>query len=133
MAKQNKEQKETVERVMHEFKHGELETGTGKKVRNPKQAIAIGLREAGASKYESEEENRENLKRTKQRERRGQTARDEEQDGGGQSRGSGKSDRAAGSDKSKAELYEQAKEKDIPGRSKMSKDQLARALHKNDS
>jgi uncharacterized protein DUF6496 len=132
MAKQSKEQKETVERVMHEFKHGELETGTGKKVRNPKQAIAIGLREAGASKYESEEENRENLKRTKERERRGQTAQDEEE-GGGQGRTSGKSDRAAGSEKSKAELYEEAKEKDIPGRSKMSKDQLARALHKHDS
>jgi uncharacterized protein DUF6496 len=132
MAKQSKEQKETVERVMHEFKHGELETGTGKKVRNPKQAIAIGLREAGASKYESEEENRENLKRTKEREHRGQTAQDEEE-GGGQGRSSGSSGHAAGSEKSKAELYEKAKEKDIPGRSKMSKDQLARALHKHDS
>jgi len=40
---------------MHEFKHGELETGRGKKVKNPKQAIAIGLREAGASKYEGKE------------------------------------------------------------------------------
>ena len=54
MAKQSKEQKEIVERVMHEFKHGDLETGAGKKVSNPKQAIAIGLSEAGASKYESE-------------------------------------------------------------------------------
>ncbi len=40
------EQKRTVERVMHEFKHGELETH-GRKVRNPKQAIAIALHEAG--------------------------------------------------------------------------------------
>jgi hypothetical protein len=40
---------------MHEFKHGELETSRGRKVKNPKQAIAIGLREAGASKYESKE------------------------------------------------------------------------------
>ena len=32
MAKASKSQ-ETVERVMHEFKHGERETGTGKKVR----------------------------------------------------------------------------------------------------
>ena len=133
MAKQSKEQKETVERVMHEFKHGELETGTGKKVRNPKQAIAIGLREAGASKYESEEENRENLKRTKERERHRQTARDEQEGGGSESRTSGSSGQASGADKTKAKLYEEAKEKDIPGRSKMSKHQLALALHRNDS
>ena len=55
---QSKAQKETVSRVMHEFKHGELETGSGQKVKNPKQAIAIGLREAGASKYESKEKSR---------------------------------------------------------------------------
>ena len=61
---QSKAQKETVERVMHEFKHGELKTSRGKKVKNPKQAIAIGLHEAGASKYESKEKNRQNLKRT---------------------------------------------------------------------
>ena len=46
---QSKAQKETVGRVMHEFKHGELKTSRGKKVKNPKQAIAIGLHEAGAS------------------------------------------------------------------------------------
>ena len=61
---QSKAQKETISRVMHEFKHGELETSRGRKVRNPRQAIAIGLREAGASKYESKEKNRENLRRT---------------------------------------------------------------------
>jgi hypothetical protein len=33
---------------MHEFKHGELETSAGRQVKNPKQAIAIGLHEAGA-------------------------------------------------------------------------------------
>ena len=74
--RQSKAQKETVGRVMHEFKHGELETSSGKKVKNPKQAIAIGLREAGASKYESKKKNRENLKRTKARERRGATEKD---------------------------------------------------------
>src|SRR6267142_7014176 len=73
---QSKAQKETVQRVMHEFKHGELETGSGQKVKDPKQAIAIGLREAGASKYESKEKNRGNLKRTKARERRGATEKD---------------------------------------------------------
>ena len=70
MEKQSKGQKETVKRVMHEFKHGELETSAGKKVKNPKQAIAIGLREAGASKYETKEENERNLKRTKEKERK---------------------------------------------------------------
>jgi len=65
---QSKAQKETIGRVMHEFKHGELETSRGRKVRNPRQAIAIGLREAGASKYESKKKNRENLQRTKARE-----------------------------------------------------------------
>jgi Family of unknown function (DUF6496) len=35
---------------MHEFKHHELESGrSGKKVKNPKQAIAIGLSEARQS------------------------------------------------------------------------------------
>lgn len=43
---------------MHEFKHGGLKTSRGRKVKHPKQAIAIGLHEAGASKYESKEENR---------------------------------------------------------------------------
>ena len=65
---QSKAQKETVERVMHEFKHGELKTSRGRKVKNPRQAIAIALHEAGASKYESKEKNRQNLKRTKARE-----------------------------------------------------------------
>src|SRR5271155_2099721 len=45
-----------------EFKHGELKTAGGRKVKNPKQAIAIGLREAGASACETKEKNRENLK-----------------------------------------------------------------------
>jgi len=100
---QSKAQKETISRVMHEFKHGELETSRGRKVRNPRQAIAIGLREAGASKYESKEKNRENLRRTKARERRGATEKDQ----------------AEGLKKIRAELYEQAI-RNIPGRSKMS-------------
>lgn len=37
-------------KTMHEFKHHELESGrSGRKVRNPKQAIAIGLSEARRS------------------------------------------------------------------------------------
>ena len=113
MPRQSKAQKETVERVMHEFKHGELETGTGRKVRNPKQAVAIALHEAGASKYESKEENKKNLRKTKAKERKGDT---------GKARAEGKSS------KTKAELYAEAKKREIPGRSKMSKEQLERAL-----
>lgn len=79
MPKQTEEQKEVVERVMHEFKHGELETGTGKKVKNPKQAIAIGLHEAGASKYESGKENKRNLEHSKEKERKGETAKQQKE------------------------------------------------------
>lgn len=44
---QAKSQKATTERVMHEFKKGELESGrSGQKVKSRKQAIAIGLSEA---------------------------------------------------------------------------------------
>ena len=50
-------------------------------MKNPKQAIAIGLHEAGASKYESKEKNRENFRRTKRRERSGATAKDASEKG----------------------------------------------------
>ena len=39
-----------VKTVMKEFKSGELKSSSGKKVTNPKQAIAIALSEAGLSK-----------------------------------------------------------------------------------
>lgn len=38
--------KEKVHVVMKEFKRGTLHSGSGQKVTNPKQAIAIGLSEA---------------------------------------------------------------------------------------
>jgi hypothetical protein len=67
-------QKRTVERVMHEFKHGELKTAGGaRKVKNPKQAIAIALHEAGASNQESSQTNARNLRLTKSKERRHET------------------------------------------------------------
>ena len=108
-------QRETVERVMHEFKHGELKTAHGKrKVKNPKQAIAIALHEAGASKDESPAANKRNLRRTKEKEHSGR----------------GKSAKGRdGSEKTRAELYAEAKKRDIPGRSKMNKQQLEEALH----
>jgi Family of unknown function (DUF6496) len=112
----SKQQKETVERVMHEFKQGELKTSGGRKVKNPKQAIAIGLHEAGASKYESNEKNRQNLQRTKARERHGATEKD-------------RSKRDNGREPTRSQLYEEAKRRNIAGRSKMSKHELERALH----
>jgi hypothetical protein len=39
-----------VGKVMSEFKAGKLKSSSGKKVTNPKQAIAIGLSEAGMAK-----------------------------------------------------------------------------------
>jgi Family of unknown function (DUF6496) len=78
MPKETKPQKETVERVMHEFKHGELRSGTsGEKVTNPKQAVAIALSEAGASNQQTPKENKAHLRRTKAKERRGETAQAE--------------------------------------------------------
>ncbi len=116
-SRQSPEQKDTVERVMHEFKHGELRIrGNGPKVKNPKQAIAIALHEAGASREESPKKNRENLRRTKAKERKGETAQAQAEGKGGQGQ-------------TKAELYAEAKRRDIPGRSKMDKAELERALH----
>lgn len=55
--KASEEQKEKMHTVMHEFKYRKLHSGTGKKgghrpepVENRKQAIAIGLSEAGLSR-----------------------------------------------------------------------------------
>ena len=116
-SQQTPAQRQTVERVMHEFKRGELKTARGeKKVKNPKQAVAIALHEAGASQYESPKTNARNLRRTKQKERRGETYRDAAEG------------HAAG--KTRAELYAEARRHAIPGRSKMNKQQLERALHK---
>ena len=76
--RESEPQKETVERVMHEFKHGELRSGTsGQKVKNRKQAVAIALSEAGASNQQTPKENKEHLRRTKAKERRGVTAQAE--------------------------------------------------------
>ena len=52
MAKYSKGAEKKVEKVMHEYKHGTLKSGKsgkGGKVKNRKQAIAIGLSEARKS------------------------------------------------------------------------------------
>jgi len=46
MAKYSHKAEEKVEKSMHEMKEGKLKSGSGKKVTNPKQAVAIGLSEA---------------------------------------------------------------------------------------
>ena len=155
MPRTSPRQRKTVGRVMHEFEHGELKSGPrGKagKVRSRKQAIAIALSEAGASKYESKRENKRRLNKSKDKERRGETGQQERE---GKSRvgaqGRRESSRAMGGRNAprrtargrkaansrvrraaggatKAELYQRAKKRHIPGRSKMTKVQLANAL-----
>jgi hypothetical protein len=133
VGRQSEGQKETIRRVMHEYKHGELErTGSGSKVENPKQAIAIALHEAGATNRESEETNQKNLRRTKGKERRGETAEAEVEGKAAQDRTlQGESGtQESGSGRSKSALYDEAKRRGIAGRSKMSKAELAEALGK---
>jgi len=67
MATESSRQKRITGRVMHEFKHGELTSGRGGKggeVKMRRQAIAIALKEAGVSRYESGARNRRNLRNT---------------------------------------------------------------------
>lgn len=149
---QSKAQKETVERVMHEFKEGELRIGgTGPKVKNRRQAIAIALRESGSSNQESPDKNKSSLRKTKAKEARGETAEAETEGkraqdrtlakGGARAKGAGKSSgksRSAASPQAhpgkdaavetKSALYAEARRRDVPGRSRMSKDQLQKAL-----
>lgn len=112
---ETKTQKETVERVMHEWKHGELKGRDGAPIRDRKQAVAVALSEAGDSNRVSADRNRHNLARAKSNERKGEI--------GEQAR--------EGRDaikRNRSELYAEARKRDIPGRSKMDKAQLERAL-----
>ena len=111
MAKETEAQKDTVGRVMHEFKRGELARGRGGKVRDPKQAIAIALSEAGASNRQSPKRNRQRLAGTRRKERLGQTAQAPSKGGA-----------------TRAQVYEEATRKGITGRSRMGKAELQRAL-----
>src|SRR5215470_16911348 len=80
MAKSSSRQRKTEGRVMHEFKHGELKSGRGGKggkVKSRKQAIAIALHEAGASKYDTPAEGKRSLAKTKRKEARGETYQQE--------------------------------------------------------
>lgn len=51
--KETKKQQEKIEKVMHEYKEGDLQSGkdgAGGKVRTRQQAVAIALKEAGLTK-----------------------------------------------------------------------------------
>lgn len=52
MKEKKKKKKAKVEKVMHEFKEGELRSGSkkGPKVTNKRQAVAIALSESGQGK-----------------------------------------------------------------------------------
>ena len=147
-------QKRITGRVMHEFKHGELKSGRGGrggKVKNRRQAIAIALEEAGASKYESDRRNRRNLRRTEGKEAQGRTAQQEREGkshvgaspkhestraiGGRSARKPTMRGRKAVTARARKhdghtrrELYAKAQRRHIEGRSKMTKRQLENAL-----
>jgi hypothetical protein len=146
-------QKRITGRVMHEFKHGELKSGPGGKggpVRSRRQAIAVALEEAGASKYESNRRNRRNLHRTERKEAEGKTGQQEHEGksrlGASDKRESTRSmggknakkptargrraaaTRARADGHTRRELYLQARRRHIEGRSKMTKRQLENAL-----
>jgi Family of unknown function (DUF6496) len=127
MAKQTAPQRETVGRVMHEWKHGELESSRGGKVKSRRQAVAIALSEAGSSNQQSKQQNRRQYSRTKSKKRRGETAQ-QRKEGHVATGGKSTRTRRRSSTPTRAELYEQAARRNIPGRSRMSKDQLMRAL-----
>jgi Family of unknown function (DUF6496) len=141
MAKQTRRQKETVGRVMHEFKHGELETH-GRKVRNPRQAIAIGLSEAGASKRKSPAQNRRSRTRTETKEREGRTAQQMKEGrkprapnrttpakgARAPARKTARSTTSRGEGPTRAELYREAQKRGIHGVSRASKAELERIL-----
>ena len=110
-------QKKTVERVMHEFAHGELKGRDGKVIKNRKQAVAIGLSEAGDSNQVTPKQNRHNQAHARTNARKGRTGQQEKEG-------------AASVTHNRSDLYAQAKERDIPGRSKMNKAQLEHALAK---
>lgn len=123
-----KARKKTVGRVMHEFKHGELKRGQGGKVKSRRQAIAIALSEAGASNYESSKSDRRNSSQTRRKERRGETAQAQKE--GLQGARGPQIGMPAKRGTTRANLYDKAKKRNIPGRSRMSKAELDKALGK---
>ena len=79
MPKPSPRQRKTMGRVMHEFKHGELETRAGEKVKSRKQAVAIGMSESGSSNQDDKKTNEHNYRGTKAKEGAGKTAQQEKE------------------------------------------------------
>lgn len=129
MAKQTGRQKEIVGRVMHEFKHGELETAGGRRVRNPRQAIAIGLSEAGASNRQTPAANRRNKTRTERKERAGKTAQ-QMKEGRGAGSAQRRTKREPAKGETRAQLYKEAQRRGIQGMSRASKAELEAVLRR---
>lgn len=152
MPKPTPRQRRTIGRVMHEYEHGELKGGRGGKVTNRRQAVAIALNEAGASKYRSARKNRAALARSERKEAKGKTYQQEREGKshvgarrrresspamGGKNatkltRRGAKAARTRARGKAratKAVLYRRARVMGIEGRSKMTKRQLEIALH----
>lgn len=82
----------------------------------------------GASNQESPAKNRENLRKTKARERQGASSSKVGPKSASPRERLGSKAFKAGQARTRAELYAEAKRQDITGRSRMSKDQLERAL-----
>ena len=81
-AKTSPRQRKTTGRVMHEYKHGELKSGRGGKggkVKSRKQAIAIALHEAGASKSDTRSKRTSSLAKSKRKEAKGETYQQEKE------------------------------------------------------
>jgi hypothetical protein len=140
---------------MHEYEHGELKSGlSGKagKVRSRKQAVAIALSEAGASRYKSSAKNRKAEAHSERKEARGETYQ-QEKEGRTHVGASGKREsspamggknatrltargkkaarrRSRAGNETKSDLYRKAKARKIKGRSRMSKQQLENALQR---
>ena len=125
--------------------------GKAGKVKNRRQAIAIALREAGASNYDSARRDRRNLRRTEDKEAQGRTAQQEREgkshigarakrestramDGRDTRKQTSRGHHAtvgrarAADGHTRNELYEKAKRGRVRGRSKMTKRQLKNAL-----
>ena len=152
MPRSSPRQRKTLGRVMHEYAHGELKSGRGGKggkVKSRRQAIAIALHEAGASKYDSEAKNRRSRAKTERKEASGRTAQQEAEGKshvgargrresspamGGKNatrttrRGQKAANARARGGPTRAELYRRAQARHIEGRSKMTKQQLSNAL-----
>ncbi len=141
MAKQGGRQKEIVGRVMHEFKHGELETA-GRKVRNPRQAIAIGLSEAGASNRKSGPQNKRSRARTEANEGKGETAQQRKEGRGkkpaarpaaGKAPATPRASRSntARGEPTRVQLYAEAQRRGLSGCSRLSKAELEQVLRQH--